>query len=130
MKIYIAAKFTIKEEVRKLFKLFEERGHEIHSDWTLHKTISPYEENQELARQYSIEDLSGVKESDVFILLSDENGRGMYVELGVAILSNMQRERPRIFIVGKKNNNSLFYFHPSVNRRETIGQVIEEIEKI
>lgn len=131
MKIYIAARFERKQEVRDLCRLLTEKGHEITADWTLHKPIKPYEKNQELAQQYSIEDINGVKDSDIFILLSDEGGSiGMYVELGIAILSNLMFGKPIIYIVGDYTSRSMFYFHPSVNRRKNINHVLKEIEKI
>ena len=60
MKIYLAGKFEQKEKVRELYKIIKEQGHEIHSDWTTHKPISPYEENIDIAKQYSEEDINGV----------------------------------------------------------------------
>lgn len=128
MKIYIAARFDKKEEVRGLQKMLSEKGHEISADWTLHKPIKPYDQNQEIAASYAIEDVDGVKDCDVFILLTDEAGTGMYVELGVAILSHLQSGKPKIYAVGERISRSMFYFHPSVNRRENIGQVLKELE--
>lgn len=130
MKIYIAARFIEKEEVSRLYKLLSQKGYEITTDWTLHKSIKPYEENQELARRYTTEDIEGVRDCDVFILLSDESGTGMHVELGAAIFSNIKFRKPKIYVVGKYKSNHMFYFHPSVNRRETIGEVLEEIREL
>lgn len=128
MKIYIAARFDKKEEVRGLQKLLSEKGHEITADWTLHKPIKPYNENSEIAKDYATEDVNGAKDCDVFMLLTDEAGTGMYVELGVAILSHLQSGKPKIYAVGEHISRSMFYFHPSVNRRENIGQVLKELK--
>lgn len=129
MKIYIAARFDRRHEVLELYKLILEHGHEITADWTLHKPIKPYEQNEELAAKYANEDIEGVKNCDVFIILSDEGGStGMYVELGAAILSNLKCGKPKIYVIGDKLR-SMFYFHPVVNRRKNINEVFEEIEK-
>ncbi len=130
MKIYVAARFGKKEEVRKLYRLLEEYGHVITLDWTLHKPVKPYEKNQETTRQYAIEDIEGVKSCDVFILLSDAGGTGMYVELGAAVILNVMFGKPKIYIVGDHLSRSLFYYHPSVNRRKNVQQVLQEIRKI
>jgi len=131
MRIYVAAKFDKKDEVLKLFKILKESGHEVHSDWTTHKPIKPYEQNQKLAMQYSAEDIEGVKNCDVFIFLTDkEVSTGAHAELGAAILSHVKSGKPTIFVVGDHTNRSLFYFHPSVNRRDNINSVLEEIGKI
>lgn len=129
MKIYIATRFQKKKIVRKWLRRFKELGYEPVADWTNHKSIKPYKENFELSEQYSIEAIRGVKDSDVFILISDEAGTGMYIELGRAISSYLERGKPKIYVVGKYNSRSMFFFHPSVNRRRTIQEVFEEIKE-
>lgn len=129
MKFYVAARFGLKDRVREIYQMLRDKGHEITADWTLHRPIKPYENNPEISQEYSREDVNGARLSDVFLLLSDEAGTGMYVELGVAILSHMERGRPKIYVVGPETSRSMFYFHPAVNRRRTIEEVFEEIEK-
>ncbi|MFH0805564.1 MAG: hypothetical protein V1901_01575 [Patescibacteria group bacterium] len=129
MKIYIASRFHKKEEVKKLYKLFINKGHKISSDWTLHKRIKPYKENQEIASQYATEDVRGVKNSDIFIMISDEVGTGMYTELGVAIASHVEFNKPKIYIIGDHKERSMFHFHPSINLKNNIEEVLKEIDK-
>lgn len=129
MKIYIAARFNKKQEVLSLHERFQKLGHEIVADWTLHKPIKPYENNPETAREYSIEDVDAARNCDIFILMTDESGTGMYVELGAAISSNLEHEKPKIYVIGEYTSRSMFYFHPSVNRRKNIDEVLREIEK-
>lgn len=50
MKFYIAADFNRKEEVRELYDTIRKRGHTVAFDWTVHKPITPFEENPETAR--------------------------------------------------------------------------------
>ena len=76
MKFYIAARFGLKEKVREIYKKLKDKGHDVTLDWTLHKSIKPYDKNQELAEKYSIQVISGVRESDIFILLTNEAGTG------------------------------------------------------
>lgn len=130
MKIYLAARFDKKQEVRNLYERFQKLGHEIIADWTLHKPIKPYENNPEIAREYSIEDVDAARNCDVLILMTDEAGTGMYVELGAAISSNLEHGKPKIYVIGEYTSRSMFYFHPSVNRRKNIDEVLEEIEKL
>ncbi|MBS3175938.1 hypothetical protein J4457_01745 [Candidatus Woesearchaeota archaeon] len=119
-----------KQEVRDLYEQFKKLGHEIATDWTLHKPIKPYENNPEIAREYSVEDVDAARNCDVFILMTDEAGTGVYVELGAAISSNLEHGKPKIYVIGKHTSHSMFYFHPSVNRRKNINEVFEEIEKL
>jgi len=129
MKIYIASRFHKKEEVKKLYKLFRDKGHKISSDWTLHKRIKPYKENQEMASKYAIEDVEGVKDSDIFIMISDNTGTGLYTELGVAIASCVEFGKPKIYIIGDYKDRFMFHFHPSINLKNNIEEVLKEIDK-
>jgi len=129
MKFYIAARFELKNEVREIFKEIQNKGHEITLDWTTHQYITPYDQNQEISRGYSDKDIDGVKNSDVFILLVDEKTRtGVYVELGAAISSFLEHGKPQVFIVGDSFAKSMFYFHSSINRRNSIKEVLDEVD--
>jgi len=128
MKFYIAARFAQKAKVRKLYKVLKCKGHSITTDWTLHKNLKPYDENGEIAKEYAIEDMNGVINSDVFIFITSEiTGSGSAGELGAAILSQVKLGKPKIYVVGKHMGNNLFYFHPAVVRRNSIAKVLQEI---
>lgn len=130
MKFYIASRFDKRDEVKKLQKVLADNGHEIVGDWTDHKPIKPYDKNQDMAKEYATDDINGVKNADVFIILSDEAGTGMYVELGAAITSNILKGKPKIYAVGEHNSRSMFYFHPSVVRLPDTDGVLEDVEKL
>jgi len=127
-KVYIASRFDRKLKVAELYERFKKLGYEVAVDWTVHKPIKPYEENIIPAWQYSVEDMKGIIDCDLFILLTDKEGTGIYAELGAAIFSNLEHGKPKIYVIGDYTSNCMFYFHPSVNRRKTIDEVIKEIE--
>ena len=127
MKFYIAARFDKRDEVKKLQNVLAEMGHEIVGDWTDHKPIKPYSENHDIARDYASDDINGVKNADSFIILSDEAGTGMYVELGAAIAANALKGKPKIYAVGEHNSRSMFYFHPAVKRLSSVEDFFVEI---
>lgn len=129
MKWYIAARFGLVEEVKAIQRKLKEKGHEVIGDWTYHRPIKPYNENVALARDYAIDDVESIRNADVFCLISDEAGTGMYVELGVAIASQLERGKPNVYVVGEQNARSMFYFHPIVKRGKTINEIIAEIEQ-
>jgi hypothetical protein len=104
-------------------------GFEIPLDWSALSSVKPYGENKELSKQRSVNDLKAISESDVFLILGDEAGTGMYVELGAAILANMKLGKPKIFAIGPWNDNMMFYFHDVVNRKDTIEQVLDELKE-
>lgn len=128
MKVYVATRTSRKEEVREIYKKLIEMGHEITEDWTKHKSIKPYIKNQKMASKYAVEDINGVLDADVFILLCDEGGTGMFVEMGTAITMNLISKKTKVYVVGKYNDRSIFFFHPSVIRKDTIEEVLEELD--
>ena len=128
MKVYIAAKFKDKEKVKKLNELFKKKGYKLSGDWTDHIQVSPYNKEPKRSTAYAIEDMNGAKNCDVFILLTNEvGGTGSSTELGAAILSHILFNKPKIYVVGKDIGVNMFYFHPSVNQRKTIEDVLKDI---
>ena len=127
-KVYIAARFHEKEEVFRISKLLSNLGYEVISSWLSHKSVKPYHENQELSKIYSIEDINLATQSDYFLVLTSDAGTGMYVELGAAILSNIKIGKPIIYVVGDHINRSMFYFHSSVNRINSIKDLLEKFK--
>jgi len=131
MKVYVAAKFNRKDEVLALFEKLKGLGHEVSFDWTVHRFIKPYDENVQTAGEYTSEDMQGVRDCDIFILLTgEEKSTGAHVELGAAILSSLERGKPIIYVVGDCDTKSMFYFHPSVKRKKSIDEVLEEIRNL
>ena len=127
MKFYIASRFDKKPEVLELHKYLREKGHEILADWTGHKFVKPYDKNEELAGEYAANDINGAKDCDVFVVLSDDGGTGMYVELGAAIASNLLRGKPKIYVIGEHPSRSMFYYHPSVTRKNNLGEALDDV---
>lgn len=130
MKVYVAAKFQEKVEVRRLYKKLLAEGHTITHDWLNHKFIKPYHKNARLARKYATADIEGVKKADVFIMRGDEKGTGMNTELGAAILSNIAFGRPIIYVIVKGETPNAFYYHPSVNLVKNEADALSRIRDL
>jgi hypothetical protein len=125
MKIYVAARFTEKSTVQKLYSQLKTQGHEITADWTAHKNVKPYDQNTAIAGEYSAEDAGGVMAADVFLLLtSAEAGAGVSAELGVAIASKQLTGKPRICVAGEHMATNAFFYHPLVERFATVEQAL------
>ena len=127
MKFYIAARFGLKDEVKEIYKTLEDKGHEVTADWTEHKPVKPYDEHQDISGEYAVEDVDAAMSCGVFILVSSEAGTGMYVELGAAIANNIKNCSPKIYIIGNHTGRSMFYFHPSVIRKNNLEEVLEDL---
>ena len=132
MTIYIAASFALKEHVAELYALCEKRGYTVSHDWTQHTATTTADrlDDPSQAVEYAIADVDGVRNADVFVMLADgPAGTGRYIELGVAIQSHLERGTPQIFIVGEANADSIFYFHPSVQRVDTMEDVFAQLTR-
>lgn len=127
MKCYVAARVDKKEMVQKIHGVLKLSGYEIADDWTTHAVMKPYENNIAASTDFAIRDLNSASTSDLFILITDEHGAGMYTELGVAIASFIEHGRPKIYVIGDYTNRSMFFFHPAVQRRATFEEVLLEI---
>ena len=78
---------------------------------------------------YAERDFAGVVAADAFVLLAEPvEGQAKYVELGIALHANTVAGRPLVYVVGRDTNESIFFFHPAVRRRRSIGAVLAEID--
>jgi hypothetical protein len=127
-KVYIAASFEQRPDVVEAYKLFQKQGYTISSDWTKHKeiaTLATKKEQEELSRNYAVEDTNGVAPADIYVLLlGNRKSTGAHIELGIALGANV----PQIFIVARSIDEQLFYRHPSVKQVQTISQILEILE--
>lgn len=123
MKFYVSSRFNKKKEVKALHEQIIAKGHEITRDWTSIALLKPYDADPVTSKVHAQQAIEAVQNSDVHILLSDEQATGMYTELGAALVSNIKTGKPKIFIIGEHNARSIFYFHPSVERVKTIEEV-------
>jgi hypothetical protein len=133
MKFYIAASFFKKDLVKDVFKLLKKSNHTVTVDWTKHSGVKlPLRDHKKkLVTKYATRDEKGVNDADVFVLLSEPSaGRAMYVELGIAISNYEQNRKPLVYVVGKRTNQSIFYYHPAVKRKNSMHEVLEEIKKL
>jgi len=129
MRFYVASRVKNKELVKEIHNKLARLGHEILSSWVNEKEIIPYEKNQEIAKSRALKCIKDVSECDVFILVSDESGAGMYTELGSALLANYLHNKPKIYVIGGYLNRSMFFFHPTIKRFKTFEEVLENLRK-
>ena len=125
MKVYLAARYTRKDEIAQYVKLFEAVGIKVTSTWM----TEPHGGQVQLAdvrddqlREYALRDLEEIKAANIFILFSESdqtaNRRGgRHVEHGYALALG----KP-ILVVGPREN--IFHYLDNVEHYETIDEVI------
>lgn len=103
MRFYISAKWELKDLVAKMQEYLINKGYVITADWTKRAYARSYDENIKQSSTYSSEELKAILDSDVFIHLSNLSGKGKYIDLGIALASNYFKDKPFIYVIGKKS---------------------------
>jgi hypothetical protein len=86
MRVFVSAKFEDKSRVRDAYKKLRTAGHEITWDWTEETDLRAQPGKlDEYHAQCAEQDIEGVQEADVLVIFPHETGKGLYVELGIAL---------------------------------------------
>jgi hypothetical protein len=128
MKFYIAARTKHRKLVEEIHNQIVSKRHDFMSTWVDEGEIIPYEKNISASSKRAEQCVKDSSDCDVFVLISDESGCGMYTEFGYALLSNVKSGKPKIYVVGDYLNRSVFFFHPSVKRVSRIEEVFKDID--
>lgn len=112
MKVYVATSWSNRIEAVAIAEYLEALGHTITQKWWDYIA----EDNNK-----SQDDLHGVLECDLFLLVTTEVLRGGLVEFGMALATGK-----RIILVGDGSHN-VFYSHPSVEHFGNIHGALQEV---
>jgi len=132
MKFYVAGRFSDLESrlnIQDMIKVLEEKGHTCTFNWTSGSETKPYENNPELTAEYAIKAAEGVRECELFILVSHHGGTGMYVEYGIALAEHLRTGMPKLYLTGSHNNCSMFNYHPKLIWKNSLQEILADIEK-
>lgn len=135
MKVFVSGQIGDVDRVRVVQDALRRAGHEITHDWTRNETgkkmLSSRADklnNPEEATRRATLDIDGVLDADAYVICSDNEdaGKGMYVELGAAI-AMAERGSMRVYLLGGMNHMTIFYFHPKVQKIDSIEELLEEL---
>lgn len=109
MKIYLASRYSRKEELKKVAEELEGLGNEIISSWL---DCNRRYEDEEDKETYVPRMVNEVKACDCLIMFNDPEGQkgrngGKHVEFGIAMGLDK-----RLIVTGHREN--LFYYHPKI----------------
>jgi hypothetical protein len=131
MKIYVAAKFEEKERVKHVYSLLKNVGYTITHEWIHNKSSRPYALDPSFTAQCASRDIDGVRQADVFILLSHQMPSiGASAELGAAIASFLAFKKPHIYVVGPHFDTNFCFYHPTVIQKDTIEDVLHTLDSL
>lgn len=128
MKVYIAAQYARKREVRQYSLILRDHGHAVVQTWHL----EPHEANVTLAQcgdellvQYSERDLGELRTCDILIFFAEDQHSqpprgGRHVEFGYALAHDK-----RILVVGEREN--MFHYLPDVEVYPSFSAAIQAL---
>ncbi len=138
MKVYVASKFERVPQVREIQERLKRDGHVIVADWTSHSAAGKRGEDLVRYLQSCAEnDAQGVADADAIVLLHDDNCRGGFTELGIAIGYNMALARAGVAskivaVIGGRvrapDHGPIFYFQQYVRHFDTAEAAAEYLK--
>ena len=129
VKIYVAGPLADVATVRAVQADVVAAGHELTLDWTEDAALpGNYGSQPDASGTLAQAEVNAVMEADaVLVIASDHDGRGMFVELGAALARAEQRELVHVVVVGEIRHESVFYFHPAVQRVPSVQDWLEQL---
>lgn len=131
MNWYFASRTRHQKSIDKIIDFLKTQNQNIVFEWSKLGALSPFKENAKRSSAVAQEICQALKNVDVFVLISDEAGTDMFIELGIAIGKWLDDKQTKIYAVGKFNDRSLMHFHPAVVQVANLTEVFQtEIPEI
>ncbi len=123
MKWYFASRMRHKESIEKIVDFLKSQDHQVVYEWSKLSQLEPYNGNPEKSSSVAKEISVALKDLDIFVLITDEAGTDMFIELGIVIGKWLDNNKTKIYAVGKFNDRSLMHFHPAIRRVGKLSDV-------
>ena len=122
MKIYVSGPVSDTFTVQQVQNAALAAGHELTLDWSADVSFAEGDASQtERSARMAQDELDAVIAADaVLVVASQHDGRGMFVELGAALTRASRGELDHVVLIGEIHHESVFYFHPLVQRVPTV----------
>src|SRR3989344_5607993 len=123
MEWYFASRTRHREFIGKVVNFLRSQNLSVIYDWSKLDSLKPYHENSDKSSLVAKEIGDTLKDVDIFILIADEAGTDMFIELGIIIGRWLYNKKTKIYTIGKFNNRSLMHFHPAIKRIDKLSDV-------
>lgn len=132
MKIYVAGPIADTEHVQAVQSAVVAAGHELTLDWSRGPDdtfVDDFGSVPTASANLATEDLDAVLAADaVLVVASEQDGRGMFVELGAALARAQRGDLEHIVVIGQIRHESVFYYHPAVQRWSTVNEWLTSLD--
>ena len=127
MKIYVAAKFEEASRAHEVMAQLRAAGHIITHDWTGEAVGDRTGDVLEsYLRRCAEADINGVFEADLLLLLNHPAGKGIFVELGAALVLS----KPVIVVDRERAPNNIFFHMTECDHVRTIDEALALINVV
>ncbi len=126
MKWYFASRTRHRELIDSVSKALEGKGHEVTFKWPSIGSLAPYDKNAKKCSEVAKNISSAIPNADVFVLISDQEGTDMFVELGIALACWEKNKKYKIYVVGEHNKRSLMHLHPGIIHTNSLNEVFSK----
>lgn len=131
--VYVAGWYNRREELLQLSRSLEQRGWNVTSRWlTRRQDIAADGKDTDNFHVYAQEDIDDIDRSDVFILVSNEEGQlgggGRHFELGYIYSTYRSNDCANIYTVGPFEH--VFYALPGIGNFDTWEDLLEHIDAV
>ncbi len=125
MKWYFASRTRHQNSIDNIVDFLKTQNESIVFEWSKLGVLTPFKENFEQSARIAEQISSALKEAEIFVLISDEAGTDMFIELGIALGNWLQNKKVKIYAIGKFNDRSLMHFHPAIRQVEKLSDVFK-----
>jgi hypothetical protein len=126
MQWYIASRTKHVEKIKQITDVLTKQGEHVTSDWVNYGKLAPFEEHMDEVAKLTSDVVASILASDIFVLISDQEGTDMFVELGIALARKSEKPENRIYIVGPYAKRSLMQLHQGIIHVGTIDEVLKK----
>ena len=124
MNFYVAARTQRIPDVQKIIETLEKEGHKVTLDWTKTDYIErPYINHIHEVTDLAKREIDAIKKAEIFIILGDDAGTGMYLEMGVALANDC-----KVYAI-EPNEVTIFHFHHNVTRIKNIRELFDYLHQ-
>jgi ketosteroid isomerase-like protein len=123
VRIYVSGPTADTAEVRRVQHAVLSAGHELTLDWSDDVSSGEdYAARPERSARIARDGLDAVLAAEaVLVVATEHDGRGTFVELGAALARARRGELAHVVLIGEVRHESVFHFHPAVQRVRTVG---------
>ena len=125
MKLFVSGKVGEEGATRSIAATLQAAGHELTLDWTQLPHLKPYMDHQIESKRAALQEATAVRDADALVVMADRCGKGMYVELGIALGAGVP-----VVVVTSDPEITMFFQHPNVALVRTLDEAIESLARL